>query len=299
MIRSFSTASLRISPELSLFFNRHSKVFSDYPNLWVKGGAAKDALLNLFTEEREGYIRESESPRDWDLVLISDDWQAHQELLPLFDGEVLPEDFEAVRSLQYYFGSRDIGLNQVLINPNEMLATDIAIRDARRGHISPTPYEYRRDGEFGMDDGGVGPKVALRSLLIGIRDGLKIRPSVLKSISSAPPFWLLVFLFKAGDIGLGDKFFNEIKKNHSFFNGTENFEEALLKVYKEVGDFVPTPKQLIMIRDAESILSSDDSPSSEKRLRRPDWIEARLLSLDSTLKKIAQVSSLLDTAIGS
>lgn len=296
MIHSFSTSELRLSPELNSFFSRHSKIFSDNPNLWVKGGAAKDALLNLFTKEREGYIREPESPRDWDLVLIRGDWNSHEAeeeeryLISEFRGEVEEEDFEIDRSLQYYFGSRDIGLNQVLINPKEMLATDIAVRDAKRGHVSPTPYEYRREGEFGMDDGGVGPKVALRSLLIGIRDGLKIRPSVLKSIGSASPFWLLVFLFKAGDIGLGDKFFDEIKKHHSAFGGTESFEEALLKIYEMVGDFVPTPKQLIMIRDAESILSSDDSPSGEKRFRRPDWIEARLLSLDSALKKIAQVS---------
>lgn len=284
MIHSFSTPELRLSPELNSFFSRHSKIFSDNPNLWVKGGAAKDVLLNLFTEEREGYIRESESPRD--LVLISKDEESKEDLLSAFEGEVLPEDLEIIRNLDYYFQTRDIGLNQILINPREMLATDIAVRDAKRGHVSPTPYEYRREREFGMDEGGVGPKVALRSLLIGIRDGLKIRQSVLKSIKSAKPFWLLTFLFKAGDIGLGDKFFDEIKKYHSAFGGIESFEEALLKIYEMVGDFVPTPKQLIMIRDAESILSSDDSPSGEKRFRRQDWIEARLLSLDSALKKI-------------
>jgi hypothetical protein len=290
MIHSFSTASLRISPELSLFFNRHSKVFSEHPNLWVKGGAAKDTLLNLFTEEREGYTRESETPRDWDLVLISENWSDEQNLFTEFGGEVLQEDFELIRDIQYYFDSRDIGINQVLINPREMLATDIAIRDAKRGHVSPTPYEFRRPGEYYGEEynliGGVGPKVALRSILIGIRDNLKIRESVLKSVSEASLFWLLIFLFKASDIGLGDKFFEEIKNRHLGLSGVGSFEEALIKIYDEVGDFVPTPSQLATLRSAESILNSDDSPGVEKRFKRPDWVEARLILLNEGLKKI-------------
>lgn len=299
MIRSFSTSSIRISPDLKSFFSRHSKVFLDHPNLWVKGGAARDALLNLFLDEDRGYTRESESPRDWDLVLFNKDFNSREwrgkdpdwviNLLKEFGGEVYRQDFEVIRNFDYYFNSRDIGLNQILINPKEMLVTDIAIRDAKRGHVSPTLYEYRKSEDFSTEEDGVGPKVALRSLLIGIRDGLKIRDSVLRSVKSASPFWVLMFLFKAGEIGLGDRFFEELKRNHPLLENFGNFEESLLKVYKMVPGFIPTTKQLLMLRDAENNLSEDEPLVFNKKDRKRDWIEARLISLDFALRKYANL----------
>jgi hypothetical protein len=287
MIKSFQTSGLRISPELRSFFSRHATLFSDYPNLWVKGGAAKDALLNLFTEEREGYVREPESPRDLDLVLIREDWNSEDsnlefnKILSRFRGEVESEDFEIDRSFEYYFSTRDLGINQVLINPNYLLATDIAIRDAKRGSVSPTPYEWR-----GNEDSirSVGPKVALKSLFIGIRDGLKIRESVLKSLSGVTPFWVLIFLFKADDIGLGDKFFEELKKYTSLLSDTESFEEALIKIYGLVPNFSPAEKQSASLRGAEALLSDNYLPVEEKIFKNKGWVEANLVTSTRLLK---------------
>ena len=107
MIRSFPTSSIRISPDLKSFFSRHSKVFLDHPNLWVKGGAARDALLNLFLEEGRGYTRESESPRDWDLVLFNKDFL------------LLYNNFLELTSLQNknpdYFQIREFVINYIFI----------------------------------------------------------------------------------------------------------------------------------------------------------------------------------------
>jgi hypothetical protein len=291
-MKNFQTSRLQISPDLSSFFSRHSKVFRDYPNLWIKGGAARDALLNMTSEKRGGFIREPESPRDWDLVLIdeslgqsfSDMEDAKRNILPLFNGDVEEEDFEIVPSLQYYMGGRDISINQILINPSEMIASDSAIRDAIRGHISPTPFEYR------PDDGGVGDKVALRSLLFSVRDGLKPRDSILKSLFDVPPFWILIFLFKAVDVGVGDKFFEELKKCNRYISGLNSFEEALLWTYSNVNNFSLTEKQQGYINDARLLLRDElqdnEDPSIEKIKGRQPFIEARLNNLSKALLKI-------------
>jgi len=291
-MKSFQTNLLQISPELSSFFSRHSKVFRDYPNLWIKGGAARDALLNMTSEQRGGFIREPESPRDWDLVLIdeslgqsfSDMEDAKRSILSLFGGDVSEEDFEIVPSLQYYMSGRDISINQILINPIEMIASDSAIRDAIRGHISPTPFEYR------PDDGGVGHKVALRSLLFSVRDGLKPRGSILKSLYDVSPFWILMFLFKAADVGVGDKFFEELKKCNRYMSGLNSFEEALLWTYSNVSNFSLTEKQQGYIDDARLLVGNqmqdDEGPSVERIKSRKPFIEARLNNLSKALFKI-------------
>ena len=107
-------------------------------------------------------------------------------------------------------------------------------------------------------------------------------------MSFASPLWILVFLFKAGDIGLGDKFFEELKKHNGLLSRIGSFEEALPMIYRMVPDFVPTPKQLLQLRDAEALLEEGDSPRGEKIFRERGWIEARLVALDFILKKFAQ-----------
>ena len=61
--RRVPTRSLRLDPTVLAFFKQFAPVFETYPNLWLQGGGARDALMNLYADHSAEYQRASRSMR--------------------------------------------------------------------------------------------------------------------------------------------------------------------------------------------------------------------------------------------
>lgn len=212
------------------FFAQHAWVFREYPELWVKGGAARNALLSVLTGTSPA------PPRDIDLVLVGE--SGHTVCLTLADALGLDRrDVECIPSLSGYFSSRDLGVNEVLLRPDRIMFTENARRDVMKGHASPVRPEYEQ----------VTPRVALRGVLIALREGLKIHPLLKKGVLDARPFDLLMHLFKAFESGVEDRFFNVIRENQHL-RGTKSAERALFFLLGQVRNFRFTDSQSRLVQ---------------------------------------------------
>lgn len=218
-------SNANLPSQIRSFFSQHAWVFRGYPELWVKGGAARNALLSVLTGTSPA------PPRDVDLVLIGETYRSV--CYTIADALGLdPRDVECIPSLSGYFSSRDLGVNEVLLRPDRIMFTENARRDVMKGHATPVRPEYEQ----------VTPRVALRGVLIALREGLKIHPQLKKGVIDASPFDLLIHLFKAFDSGVEDRFFNVIRGN-PHLRGTKSAERALFFLLGQVRDFRLTDSQ--------------------------------------------------------
>jgi DNA topoisomerase IB len=251
--RRVSTRSLRLDPTVRAFFKQFASVFEAYPNLWVKGGGARDALMNFYADHAAGYQRATRSMRDIDLVLIGGTIAEKVALLSQFEGTVKPEDLDIrAASLGQYFKTRDVGINEVALRPDFMLFTDKAVNDIHRGVVNPS------GGSFDPEWQNLSPRVGLRSVLFALREGLNPFDNQLvgEAVLSARPFDLLLHLYKAFDTGVPDEFYAAVQAN-PYLRGTHSAEEALLSLSEKVYDFTRTPAQQRTYDDARSLVLGD------------------------------------------
>jgi hypothetical protein len=62
---SIPTQSVKLSPEIKNFFNQNKDVFNRHPDLWVKGGSARDIFLaHVHNKYNKTYTIDPKSPRD-------------------------------------------------------------------------------------------------------------------------------------------------------------------------------------------------------------------------------------------
>ena len=103
-----------------------------------KGGAARIALANVI-----GWNTKSLRARDFDLVRFS---KGSLEQDREIAAKIMPEDFshgfgvEVVDSLEQYFESRDLTINEVLFFGRKVVFTKAALEDLRRGILRPTKF---------------------------------------------------------------------------------------------------------------------------------------------------------------
>lgn len=251
--RQVSTHSLRLDPSVRAFFKQFASVFEAYPNLWVKGGGARDAFVTFYADYTAGYQRATRSMRDIDLVLIGGTPVEKVALLSRFGGVVKSEDLDIrASSLGQYFKTRDVGINEVALRPDTMMFTDKALKDLQRGTVNMS------GGEFNPEWGDVSPRVGLRSVLLAIREGLRFsdKPMVGEAILAARPFDLLLHLYKAFDTGVADKFYAAVQGN-PYLRNSYNAEEALLNLSEQVHDFDRTPAQQRTYDGARDLVFGD------------------------------------------
>lgn len=180
----------RVHPSITDSDRELSDLFARYPNLYYKGGTARNALLYHLL----GKLPDTEKvSRDIDLVEIGGGgWHDRR-----VDGEV-----EEAYSVNQYMATRDLNVNQVLYRPGKLLATRGAIVALLGGAIKPLPFEYHTD----LDDPGVFPRVALRGLLFSIRYGLKPSQVLVDGAWHASDHSTLVSMFKAYELGIQEEF---------------------------------------------------------------------------------------------
>ena len=220
-----------IPAKVRAFFNQNARFFDLFSNLWVKGGAARNALLSVLTGS------DVMPPRDLDVVLFEkmvDPQQRAQEMSQILG--LSERDVEVLPSIQGYFSSRDLGVNEVLLRPDRVLFTEKARRDALKGMASPSA------SEFDLTYKDVTPRVALRGILIALREGLKVHPLLVASSIRARPFDLLIHLFKAFDSSVEDRFFEAVREN-PHLRGVRAPEDALFSLLNKVWDFRLTREQ--------------------------------------------------------
>ena len=135
------------------------------------------------------YVRSPSDLRDIDLVLVGGDSEELETISDLLSKNSVDADIELIDSADQYFNSRDISINEALLRPDSLHFSDKAKRDALRQQAVPTQYEFKKY----MD---VSPKVALRNVLIAIRERVNYRlsPDIIRAISRANSFLLLLHL---------------------------------------------------------------------------------------------------------
>ena len=252
--RKIPTRNLRLDPSVTRFFQRFMDVFTDYPNLWIKGGGARDALLNFYADRAGGYQRSSRPLRDIDLILIGGSWRDKWDLLERFQGAVEEEDLDnRASSMKNYIQSRDVGINEAALRPDVFVFSDKAIRDLERDTVNPS------GGEVNPEWGDISPRLGLRTVLFSLREGLSVpdNPMVTEAIEAANPFNLLIHFYKAFETGVQDGFFEAVSSNENL-KDLESPEEALVDLSNAVWDFSRNPKQERIYQDALSILDIDE-----------------------------------------
>lgn len=251
--RRVPTSSLRLDPSVRAFFKKFAPLFDAYPNLWVKGGGARDALLTLYADKAKGFERATRSMRDIDLVLIGGTPTEKQQLLGQFGGLIKSEDLDIrASSLDQYFKTRDVGINEVALRPDLLLFTNKALNDLTRGVVNPS------GGAFNPEWQDFSPRIALRALLFALREDLNpsANPMLGEALSAARPFDLLIHLYKAFETGTADEFYEAVRDNPNL-RGTDSAEEALLILSEKVYNFERSPSQQRIYEDARSIVLTD------------------------------------------
>lgn len=231
---SIPTSQLRLPPAIVTLFKDKAELFNKNTNLWIKGGPARETLLTYVMDKKYSFQdgrfqRQMESPRDIDLVLVSPDAQQRPEIT-----NSLPPnyDLEIVSSIEDYFNTRDLTLNEVLLRPEELLFSDKALNSIIRNKSIPSAYEVNTTYK------DVPPRIALRSVLISLRTGQEIPSFILKSIKYASPFDILVHLFKAFETNYEKEFYDIISQNNNAVTqDSYTPEELLLNLLNIVEDF--------------------------------------------------------------
>jgi len=281
--RQVPTKSLRLDPYVVRFLRQHGGVFKEYPNLWIKGGGARDALINFYADRTKGYQRSSRPLRDIDLVLIGGSHSDRDELLARFGGSVESEDLDTgARSMGGYLRSRDVGINEVALRPDFFVFTDKALRDLSRNTVNPS------GGEVDPEWGDVSPRLGLRSVLFSLREGLDLPDNtmVTEAVRAARPFDLLIHLYKAFETGVEDSFFDAVSGNDHLV-GARTAEEALLLLHQEVYSFSRTPAQEAIYQDAVMISDLDAWDRGKKaRLQRIQMKREAAASLRAAWGKV-------------
>lgn len=187
-------------PDLNSILNE--KVF-DNPNIYLKGGVARLAF--------EIYLNTGvyKKIRDIDLCYIGD----YKVFIRTIDDYKI--DYEG-KTVEDYFQSRDITLNEVLLRPDELLFTRRAYRDYQNKIINARRIK-------------VGSRLLSRMLLFAVRYGYEINENV-KS-DEINDFDFLVCLLKAYELNIETEYFN-ICKIYGVTK-TSNLSEWLLELLEE------------------------------------------------------------------
>ena len=284
VVRKASTRNMRMHKVLRDFFATHAKLFEAHPNLWVKGGGARDVFLTFYADKSgKGQDREPTKPRDIDLLLVGGTYSEKLDLERRFADGASEVDVDIGSStLSAYFQSRDVGVNEVALRPDQLLYTQKALNDVHRGTVFPTHYEYRGDAP-------VRSRLALRSALLAHREGLQPPPShmVEPSLREAGSFNLLVHLHKAYETGIEDAFFETIRGN-KLLAGTADADEALVALTEATPQLIMTPVQLQRFNQAKHRIQTRDIDDDEA------WVTRKRSRLRANPQSIVYVGAMLD-----
>jgi hypothetical protein len=211
-----------INPDIKNILNKYS-FKSD--NVFFKGGVARTALLS--------YVRNkniSNDIRDIDLVYIGEDYSDFHKLR----GENLEEysDMEYIETFEDYFKSRDITLNEVLINNNKLICTRRAFRDIENYLINAKTND-------------LSSRLLARMLLFAVRYDYDVIKNF--KLYEAYPFDFLVCLLKAYELGIEFDYF-DICKTYNITNN-HSLSEWLYKLLNSVYDFSLFGRDKLIAKD--------------------------------------------------
>jgi len=168
-------------------------------NIYAKGGAARLALLLYVDMINDVDHHKNDVIRDSDFVYIGD-YDNYIKVTSNFVNNDNDEiDYEG-KNFSEYFNSRDISLNEVLLNRNKFIFTRRALRDASRKVINPSKPNYSE----------ISSRLSSRILLFASRYDSDISPNIKLSYNES--FIYLIALLKAYELGISNKFFELCNK---------------------------------------------------------------------------------------
>jgi len=230
-ILSIRANALDISPLLKSFLKKNAYIFEKYPNLWIKGGGARASFISFVYSKYNMWYKPPESIRDIDLILISDNKEDKIHLYEDFNGQVDIRDIEVQPSISKYMLTRDLAINQVALRPEKLLFSKQSFENIKNKIVYPAQKEY--DSEHGE----VSARIAIRGVLLALREGLEPSQALLNSLYKISDANLLIHLFKAFETGVQDKFTTYVSP-YSF-----SAEKTLLYLLKKIPNFRLTTQQ--------------------------------------------------------
>lgn len=239
--RQVSTRGVRLPSKIQQLFTRWEDVFTRYPNLWVKGGGARSVFLAWVRSRREPSVDfDPADARDVDLVVIGRE-PTKSDVVRAFEGKIQAQDVENIASISGYFGTRDLGINEVLLRPETLMFTDKALTDTLRNVTHPSGFEGGPD---------MSPRVALRAVLMALREGMEPSPAVFPALADARPFDLLIHAFKAHETNVEDAFLEVLQEARvPVADRATDAGHLLQLLLRRVPGFRLTPEQQMIVQE--------------------------------------------------
>ena len=197
----------------------NNKIY-EIEGIYSKGGLARGCLLK-YISINEG-TNFSPTIRDHDIfcTLKRNELPVSNEELRAID--VRYEDIE-FGTLNDYFNTRDITLNECLLSREKLIFTRNAYLAAKKQIIQPSKYE--------VNESSVSGRLYVRMILFATRYNYTI-PKQIKH-DSIDEFQLFVCLIKAFELGIESDFFVNCYK-YGIVEDAENVEEWLVYLYSSI-----------------------------------------------------------------
>lgn len=245
------------SPELKAEL---SKPVFDIDGMYAKGGVAREALLLLVANQRGEDFQVKIRDEDYVFFGKTDDIS---KIRYEYDAELLVDK-------SYYFKNRDITLNEVLLNRNELIFSSRAIQDAKNKLLIPTKFERNKDY---VVDG----RMYARILYFAARYDLSVNEKI--KYSDVNQFNLFICLLKAYELGIESEYFILAYKHGLVHEDIYNSDEWLLYfAYRNINEF-DYPSRNERIKDIiTSIKNVGVGYDTQKELQ--DMFETELDDLD-------------------
>jgi hypothetical protein len=226
---------------VSSFFTKHKALFESAPGLWLKGGAARIPFLSWVLSTTYDYHPAVRDPRDIDAVVFG---QYDYELAAKLTELVGRRGFEFMTSMDVYFASRDVGINEVAIRPDKLAFSHKAFRDATRMELHTSANE--------VDNGEIPSRVAIRAATFAIESHFTIPERVLDALGKASDFDLLLGLFKSSATGNEEALLDayQSKAGHRF----KDADDAIVALVAGIA-FTVRPENAARYKQAKSARS--------------------------------------------
>lgn len=220
------------SPELKAEL---SKPVFNIDGMYAKGGVAREALLLLVATQRGEDFQVK--IRDEDYVFFSKNEKLKRKYKQEYHAETL-------NNKNKYFKERDITLNDVLLNRNELLFSSNAINAARNKILVPTKFQTTKNNE-------ISGRTYARLLYFAARYNMPMQEGI--TYSDINYFNLFICLLKAYEVGIEGEYFMLAYKHGLIHEDIHNSDEWLLYfAYRNINyhEYYPNSEKIKKIIDS-------------------------------------------------
>ena len=246
-----------------------SESIYDIEGMYGKGGVAREALL-LYVYSQNN-LKFNVNVRDRDFL-----YTGNKNLYEILNKDYLKylgvnasDDIDRA-SLSEYFKTRDITLNEVAVNSNELIFTRAAYNDAYKQIIQPSKFSKK-----GVEVSG---RLYSRMILFAVRYNYHLSNKIIpKAIDN---FNMLVCLIKAFQLKIESAFFIEAYRLGVIDEEVDNVEQWFLNLYLKNPsiNIKDMPEKYINSYDIKQLIHKISSLVKEKGITPDEFITNRFMN---------------------